>query len=259
MAQNSNKLYTVLPNVKKGVREERRQIGVSVKNIYTVRSIDKYLTKEWFNKKHYAKRSPSTISYCFGLFYNKKMVGVLCYGMPANGRCLMLCTEKYKGNVQELQRVITNDGLEKNALSFFISQTYKYLPKNTIIISYADPNNGHNGYIYQSLNFLFTGYAGFNKEYLEPNGKTRTDRYVKKHLIKNNFYDEKLTINKMWENYGGKIIFKQPKHRYIYFNASKKIKKDMYRLLKWEIKQYPKKENTNYDASYKPITQTSIF
>jgi hypothetical protein len=226
---------------------------------YNVRPIDKYLTKEWFLKKHYAKRSPSTISFCFGLFDESKMVGVLCYGMPANGRCLLLCTEKYKSNVIELQRVITEENLDKNALSWFINQTYKYLPKPIIILSYADPNNGHNGYIYQAMNFLFTGFAGFNKEYLEPSGKKRTDRYVKKHLIKSGFYNANITINEMWSNYGGKIIFNKPKHRYVYFYASKKIKKDMFKHLKWEILEYPKKENKKYNADYQTITQGVLF
>jgi len=32
MAQNSNELYTVLPNLKKGVREVRGQKNINIKN-----------------------------------------------------------------------------------------------------------------------------------------------------------------------------------------------------------------------------------
>lgn len=225
-----------------------------------VKPIDKNETKEWFLKKHYAKRSPSTISYTFGLFNKSNiLIGVLCYGMPANGRCLLLCGEEYKGNVIELQRVVKNDGLEKNVQSFFISQSFKYLPKPTIIISYADPNNGHVGYTYQSLNFIYTGLAGFNKEYIEPNGKNRTDRYVKKHLIKNGFYDKTKTINQMWSEYGGTIVFKEKKHRYVYVLANKRRKKNITKKLKWSVKEYPKGDNEKYDSSFNPLIQSKLF
>lgn len=233
---------------------------MALKDNYIVKPIDKSQVHEWFKKKHYAKRSPSTMSYTFGLFNIENiLIGVCAYGMPANGRCLLLCGEKYKFNVIELQRVIKNDGLEKNVQSFFISQTFKFLPNPTIILSYADPNNGHIGYTYQSLNFIYTGLAGFNKEYLEPNGKNRTDRYVKKHLIKTGFYNSEKTINEMWADLGGKVVFKEKKHRYILFIADKRTKKDMTNNLVWKIEDYPKGKNKKYNAEYMPSIQTQLF
>ena len=232
---------------------------MSIKDIYSVMPIDKSEIHEWFQKKHYTRRSPSTISYTFGLYKDNILVGVCCYGMPANGRCLLLCGERWKHAVIELQRVIKNDGLEKNVQSFFISQTFKYLPKPTIIISYADPNNGHIGYVYQALNFIYTGLAGFNKEYIEPSGKQRTDRYVKKHLIKMGYYDNTKTINEMWENMGGEILFKEKKHRYILILAAKKQKKTIKKDLIWKEEKYPKGENKRYDTSFKPDVQGCLF
>lgn len=232
---------------------------MGLKDNYTVKPIAKHLVHEWFKKKHYAKRSPSTISYTFGLYQKNILVGVCAYGMPANGRCLLLCGEKYKFNVIELQRVIKNDGLDDNVQSFFISQTFKLLPNPTIVLSYADPNNGHIGYTYQSLNFLYTGLAGFNKEYIEPNGKNRTDRYVKKHIIKMGFYDKSKTINEMWENLGGTVVFKEKKHRYVYIVSSKKNKKNILNNLIWETFPYPKGDNTRYNTDYKPLIQQELF
>jgi hypothetical protein len=234
--------------------------SMGLKHKYTVKPISKNLVHEWFKKKHYAKRSPSTMSYTFGLFdeYNI-LIGVCAYGMPANGRCLLLCGETYKFKVIELQRVIKNDGLEKNVQSYFISQTFKYLPNPTIVISYADPNNGHVGYTYQSLNFLYTGLAGFNKEYIEPNGKNRTDRYVKKHLIKTGYYNKEKTINEMWSDLGGRVIYKEKKHRYIYMIADKRTKKDMMSKLIWNVSEYPKGENVRYNTDYMPSIQTQLF
>lgn len=73
---------------------------------YVVKPISKYLVHEWFKKKHYAKRSPSTMSYTFGLFDSKNiLVRVCAYGMPANGRCLMLCGANIIVGCEESQAV----------------------------------------------------------------------------------------------------------------------------------------------------------
>ena len=65
-----------------------------------------------------------------------------------------ICGEKYMDMVYELNRLCTNDDLDKNANSYFISRCFDLLPKPMIIVSYADKSVGHNGYIYQALNFM---------------------------------------------------------------------------------------------------------
>ena len=52
---------------------------------------------------------------------------------------------------------------------------------------------------------------------------------------------------------------KLKKVRYLYFNGSKKQKKQMNKNLKMNIYPYPKGRNEKYDASYKPQTQTKLF
>jgi hypothetical protein len=41
--------------------------NISIKDKYSVKSIDNFACKDWLLNKHYAKRIPS-ISYAFGLF-----------------------------------------------------------------------------------------------------------------------------------------------------------------------------------------------
>ena len=55
---------------------------MSIKSKYKVKSIQKYLCKEWLLHKHYAKRIPS-ISYAFGLF-DTDLIGILTIGKPAS-------------------------------------------------------------------------------------------------------------------------------------------------------------------------------
>lgn len=127
---------------------------MSIKDKYRVIPIDKFLTKEWCLRKHYAKRIPSVIIYSFGLYDNENTLqGVNTFGLAGNYNLNTI------GNFEtlELTRLIINENLEKNVLSFFVSQSLLQIEKGKIIISYADPNNGHNGFIYQATNWIYTG------------------------------------------------------------------------------------------------------
>jgi len=136
---------------------------------YEVKSIDYQDCKEWFLKKHYAKRIPS-ISFCFGL-YSDKLEGVCSFGKPPSpSLCESICGIEYKNIVFELNRLVINEGLEKNALSFFVAQCLKKLPQ-TIIVSFADSEQGHHGYIYQATNWIYTGLSNNTTTLKNKDGK----------------------------------------------------------------------------------------
>jgi len=132
---------------------------------YVVKSIDSEQCREWLLKKHYLKRMTS-FTYSFGLYKEDVLVGVLTYGnaIPMTMK-KSLFGETYMDYVYELNRLCTNDNLDKNANSFFISQSFKLLPKPMVIVSYADKSVGHNGYIYQATNFMFTGESHTQKDW----------------------------------------------------------------------------------------------
>ena len=232
-----------------------------IKQKYIVKSIKKELCKEWLLYKHYAKRIPS-INYAFGL-YDKTtgaMIGCCTYGIPASNNALLLCGEKNKKYAIELNRLIKNDGLPRNTQSWFVSQTFKILPKPLIILSYSDCNNGHNGYTYQALNFLFTGKGGSTNEYIY-NNKQFTSRHLNKNWIlkRGGIWNEKLSIKQNFLKLGGIVVPQKPKNRYVIFLGTKSQKKNFLKSLKWDIKPYPKKINKNYNTNYKTSTQTELF
>ena len=43
------------------------------------------------------------------------------------------------------------------------------------------------------------------------------------------------------------------------FVVTRNRKKNLFKNKLFQIKSYPKGENINYDASYKPTTQTTLF
>ena len=59
---------------------------------------------------------------------------------------------------------------------------------------------------------------------------------------------DKYTVKQIREKYGDKfkLVERPRKHRYIYFNASKKRKDELLEKLKYKIKPYPK-NNKTYD------------
>ena len=99
--------------------------------------------------------------------------------------------------------------------------------KDLIIVSYADSQMNHNGYIYQATNWIYTGMT-----------KARTDKYVEggKH---SRHYDN--------ENQNGLRKYRSAKHRYIYFATSKTKRKEYIKKLNYGIEPYPKGENQKYE------------
>jgi len=143
---------------------------VSIKDKYSVSSIDSYLCKEWLLHKHYAKRLPN-IEYSFGLYNNKILTGIITFGQPPSPSLKgSICGKKYEQHCIELNRLVVNDDIDKNALSYFVSSSIKQLPKPKIIVSFADKNINHNGYIYQATNFIYTGESSNNEMLVDDNG-----------------------------------------------------------------------------------------
>lgn len=190
---------------------------------YEIKEIEYSDTKDFILNKHYAQRMPS-VSFSYGLFNKENMVGVLTIGKPAsNSLCKGVCGSEYAHKVYELNRLITEDGLPKNALSFFVGGVLRRLKsENLVIVSYADTGAGHNGYIYQATNFIYTGKT-----------KERTDKYTEGNKHSRHYTDENRHLRKV----------RTSKHRYIYFTNNKR---EWLKVLNYPIQNFPKGENKEY-------------
>jgi len=236
------------------------------KEDYYVDIVNKSEIREWILKKHYAHRMPSTM-FSYGLFdKDKTLQGVCILGMPPchfnYGAGIF---DDYKVDTYELTRLVINDNMPRNSLSFFVSKVLNiYLPSPSCIVSFADPNNNHHGYIYQATNWLYTGVSqkgGKDKQWIfnerEYHAKTITVEWMKKTFPK---YDDSKNMTANWIANGGEIE-ENPlcKFRYLYFIGNKKQKKEMRNHLTLPILSYPKGENKRYDASYTPDIQERLF
>lgn len=227
---------------------------MSIKNKYSVKSIDSYLCKEWCLKKHYAKRLPP-IEYSFGIFDNDGIIhGVCTFGTPVSNPLRNLWNNEFK--LMELNRLVINEGLEKNILSYFVSQCLKILPKPLVIVSYADSSQNHHGYIYQATNWHYTGLSAPFKDY-----------YIKgkEHLHNGTIMDmsrgQENRVQWLRDKFGDDLIMieRPRKHRYFYFIGSKTECKKMLKMMPYSSEPYPKGNNIRYDSSYITTTQTELF
>ena len=161
---------------------------------------------------------PSVIQYSFGLFEDNILVGIITYGIPASPfLCKGIAGVKNKSLVLELSRLVLKNN-KKNEASMLVGKSLKLLPKPKIIVSYADTDQDHVGFIYQATNFYFTGTTKPRTDMAGKNGK-----HSRHHL-------------------GSKTnrIFRSAKHRYVYVIGNKKDKKKLFKELKYPILNYPK-------------------
>ena len=223
---------------------------------FEVKTISTHDCREWILKKHYLKRMTS-FSYSFGLFYNLEIVGVCTFGnaIPMQMK-KSICGEKHMDKVYELNRLITNDDLKKNATSFFVSSCLRMLPKPMIVVSYADKSFGHTGYIYQATNFLYTGESHTQKDW-----KLKGREHIHSRTLMDEFAFESNRVEKLKQKYGEQLyqVERPAKNRYVFFCGTKKQKRQFQKNKKFDVQPYPKGKNKRYDASYKPNTQTQLF
>lgn len=206
---------------------------MTIKEKYKVRSIDTFQCKDWLIHKHYAKRVPS-IEFSFGLYDTNILLGICTFGTPPrvmnDGESIF---NEYRVKTLELNRLVVNGGLEKNSLSYFVSQSLGMLPKPCCVVSYADFTFGHTGYIYQATNWTYCGLNQIHERQIFYRGKevhprtacamgfTNITEWAKN--------DKEVTLGDY-----------TAKHRYFQFLGNKKEVKKMKSDLKYDIVKYPK-------------------
>lgn len=153
---------------------------MSVKN-YTVELCERKEIKEFIEEWHYSHSINGLMSdYCFKLMDGDKLIGAMIYGKMAMANVWKKYGEKKEDSI-ELRRLCCIDDTPKNTESYFIGQTIKWLIKNTkikTIVSYADPEYGHEGVIYQATNFDMIGKTSAGRVIMF-NGRKYHDKTIR--------------------------------------------------------------------------------
>ena len=121
-----------------------------------------YACKNW----HYSKSIPVPPLVKVGVWENSKFIGVLIFSRGASSNLL-----KPYGLKQDEGCELTRVALTKHdtPVSRIMSIAFKFLqkssPKLKMIVSFADPQYGHHGGIYQATNWIYSGDTAAGKEY----------------------------------------------------------------------------------------------
>lgn len=201
---------------------------------YHVKEITYDLAMATVIKHHYLHRK-CPCSHAFGLFNSKgELKGCVVYGVSCSSTLLKgICGEDERHNVYELNRLWVEDDVPKNGESFLIGNSIKKLDKE-IIVSFADTAQDHVGYVYQATNFL---YCGLSAKFRDPKVKGMEHMH---HAT----YAHGMTMAQVKEKYGEDNVYyvdRPRKHRYIYFNCTKKRRKELMSKLRYKVLDYPKK------------------
>jgi hypothetical protein len=206
---------------------------MAIKGNYEVIELDYKTAIDLVIKNHYLHRK-APCSKAFGLLdlLQNKIVGVVIYGVSASSTLLRgVCGEEEAKNVYELTRLWIEDSVPKNGESFLIGNTLKKLDKE-IIVSYADSSQEHLGVVYQATNFLYTGLSS---KFRDPKVKGLEHQH---HAT----YANGMTNKQLLEKFGENLYYvdRPRKHRYVYFNASGRRKKELLSKLNYKQLPYPK-------------------
>jgi len=158
----------------------------------------KFAVMNW----HYSRAMPAGKLLKFGVWENGKFIGAVIFGWGANNNIGSPYGLKMT-EVCELVRVALTS--HKSQVSQIVTAAMKALrvqsPGLRMFLSYADPAHGHNGSIYQAMNWLYCGTQKTGSTLYFHNGK-----YVHQRTV-SSFYGSITGLKK---------IKAEPKHCYLY-------------------------------------------
>ena len=172
---------------------------------------------------HYSHKMPVNKLVKIGVWEDDKFVGVIIFGLGASAH-IHYQFQVEQTEVCELVRIAL--GEHKVPVSKMIPIAIRMLKKSNpgirVIVSFADPAEGHHGGIYQATNWIYTGMSLAVRQYFY-NGDWRHATDVCKRLTRA-------------QRSGLQRRIKPGKHRYVM-----PLDREMRKLVEASRKEYPKR------------------
>ena len=188
----------------------------------------KYACEKW----HYSQSVPVPPIVKVGVWENEIFIGVVLFSRGASGNLLKpYGLEQTEGC--ELTRVALSK--HKSQVSRIVSIAIKFLQKKTpslrLIVSFADPQQGHSGGIYQAMNWLYVGDTAKGREFWS-NGKKWHSRQVSE----KGWNIQQGNVRKTIKPSECDVVITPGKHRYLM-----PLDSDMRKQIEPLAKPYPKR------------------
>jgi hypothetical protein len=136
--------------------------------------VDREAAIEVILQRHYTRSVPAGKTHYF-----KFGDAIVSFSIPANKNIAKFVLGR-AGNVWELSRMWAPDGHDRNLLTMAISGCIKKLRQVEksidALVSYADPNVGHEGYVYKAASWVLTGRCEESRYYIGPNNEIASRR-----------------------------------------------------------------------------------
>jgi len=139
------------------------QTKTNLKIDWATHEAAKYACENW----HYSKCIPKSKLVKIGVWEDEKFIGVVIFGVGATSSLV----QQYGLKMQEgceLVRVALKNHL--TPVTRIISIALKFLkksnPKLRLVVSFADPDQGHHGGIYQGGGWIYSGRSQASDEYI---------------------------------------------------------------------------------------------
>lgn len=122
------------------------------------------------------------ISYCFRVVFDGAIIGGVIFGALSTTAWKRFANSEEK--VIELRRLVLLDEAGRNSESRVVGWCLRWLKKHApaieVVVSYADPAQGHSGVIYRASNFQYLGVSAEDKGFRDPEtGKTYHSRALR--------------------------------------------------------------------------------
>lgn len=168
----------------------------------------KYACENW----HYSKSVPVPPLVKIGVWEDNKYIGAVIFSRGASSNLL----KPYGLNQTrgcELTRIALSK--HKSTVTRIVSIAIKFLKKNSpelmLIVSFADPTEGHHGGIYQGGGWLYSGRSASSIKYIDNTGREWHSRQVSE----KGYNIQQGNIRRTVKPSQCEKIFCEGKHRYL--------------------------------------------
>lgn len=169
----------------------------------------KYAVEHW----HYSRSLPTPPLVKIGVWEDDRFIGSVLFSRGANnniGKAFGLQSTE----IAELTRVALDSHRTpvSRVLTIALKQIRAQSDGLRLIVSYADPSQGHHGGIYQATGWTYVGQSPPSTEYIGPDGKQWHGRMVSA-TGRTRIYGQSRTV---WRHDQCKPVQVQGKHKYLY-------------------------------------------
>lgn len=148
---------------------------------YKVKTVPVSKIKDFVEKYHYSHSiNGLKITRCYALMDGASLLGAIIFGQLTT-----TAWKKYgekESDVVELRRMVVADVCPVNTNTWFMARALKDLKRNTdfkVCVSYADPEQGHLGVVYQAANWAYVGTTAPDTVLETPEGKRYHSRALR--------------------------------------------------------------------------------